>query len=104
MKGKPGSKAKDIEGGLMMIGDLQDNRLKQFIQEAGWECCKSNINGTQGVQTQSRAMSNNKVLQGQGQGHGGMTNGGLSPEVVMMNSFKAHSTYPSIDRSTMCAW
>jgi hypothetical protein len=42
---------------------------------------KGNINGTQGAQTQGGATSNNKVLQGQG--HGGMTNGGLSPEVVM---------------------
>jgi hypothetical protein len=81
MKGKPGMKAKDIEWGLVTMEDLQDDKLKQYIQEAVRESYRSNINGTQGAQTQGGATSNNKVLQGQG--HGGMTNGGLSPEVVM---------------------
>jgi hypothetical protein len=37
-KGKSGMKAKDIEGGLVTMEDLQDDKLKQYIQETVRVC------------------------------------------------------------------
>jgi Zinc knuckle len=103
MKGKSGMKAKDIEGGLVTMEDLQGDKLKRYIQESVRDCYKSNINGTQGTLTQGGATSNNKVLQGQG--HGRMTNGGISPEVVMAIMQAAKKKDMSqIDTSTMLCY